>query len=61
MKNTAEQMIQVRLEAMPKMHTSIVAGKSITRWSELYEIGTWGKIENLGTLEETIAKLTAQH
>ena len=52
-----QEMIKMRLESMPKLHTTTIAGKAVTRWSELYEISTWCKVENLGTIEQTIAKL----
>ena len=57
--NNTQQLLKTRLESLPKMHTSVVAGKIVTRWSELYEIDTWGKVENLGTIDETLARLTA--
>lgn len=60
MKNTAankETAIKERLAALPKMQTSVIAGKPVTRWSELYEIGTWGRIENLYPFTETLKRL----
>lgn len=57
MKTTNVEMIKDRLAALPKMHTSVIAGKPVTRWSELYEIGTYAKVENLHTFEETLARL----
>ena len=57
---SASTAIRSQLEKMPKLHTSVVAGKAVTRWSELYEIGTWARVENLTTLEETAQKLVAR-
>ncbi len=57
MKSTATQMIQARLEALPKMHTSVIAGKPVTRWSELYEIGTYAITDNLYDFNETLKRL----
>lgn len=56
--SSTETQIKARLEALPKMHTTTITGKVVTRWNELYEVSTWAKVENLGTLEETLVKLT---
>jgi hypothetical protein len=49
--------VRTKLERLPKLHTSIIAGKAVTRWGELYEIGTWAKVENLIDIEEAILRL----
>jgi hypothetical protein len=54
-----KRTIRQQLEALPKLHTSVIAGKPVTRWSELYEVGTYAKVENLASLDETEAKLVA--
>lgn len=53
----ASAYVRERLEALPKMHTSVIAGQAVTRWSELYEIGTYANPKNLLSFEDALTRL----
>jgi len=53
-------LLKRQLKALPNGATIVFADTLVTRLGDLFEVGSWGRLDRLFTIEETISLLTEE-